>query len=82
MYYYDATSDERIKGFHYAEQPECVQLVNDTEAHFIGSYIPHKLLKTDTGWKCDCDKYALMANSNYPSAFCAHVIAVEKVLKR
>lgn len=78
MYYYDTVLDERIKGFQYAQQPGLVHMVNDVEAHFLGGHVPHTLLRTNSGWRCDCAKYNLIANSDYPSPYCAHVIAVER----
>jgi hypothetical protein len=82
MFYYDTVIDERVKGFQYAQQPGLVTMINETEARFVGSYVPHTLLYTSTGWKCDCDKYQLIANSDYPSPYCAHVIAVERFVAR
>ena len=79
--YYDVTIDERVKGIQYAQQPEFVQIVNKTEVRFVGSHVPHTLIRTAQGWECDCDKFNLIANSNYPSPYCAHVIAVERFIE-
>ena len=77
--YYDTVIDERVKGFQYAQQPDRLQHINENAVSFLGNHSLHTLCRTESGWKCNCNKYQLVAGCNYEPPFCAHVIAVERL---
>ena len=62
------------KAHRYADEPERVQL-QTLEARVRGSSTDHVVRLTDGRLRCDCDHNRL-------EGLCAHVLTVERVLKK
>ncbi len=73
-------NDERIKGFQFAQQPERIERLSATEVRFTGDGVQHMLSRLNGSWACSCRSFGRIASSGYPVAYCAHVIAVEKLV--
>lgn len=78
--YYSTMYDERIQGFHYASEPDRLQQVSEDRVRFTGRHSIHTLTHTDEHWQCDCASYQRRDAAHCEPLFCAHVIAVERLL--
>jgi hypothetical protein len=74
-------TEERIKGFEYANEPERLQVPEPKHWVFEGRHTNHDIRVTPAGLVCDCAAFWRSCEIPY-GGWCRHTIAAERILER
>lgn len=83
MYY--EIYDTIAKATDYVGTPrEHFEFLAPFHIRFLGQNSTHELKFTQNGWNCDCLSFARWRKAQLPgySNFCAHVVAIEKLIRK